>query len=47
MIKSCLGCVYSECKITSELCNSCIYGDQTDLKNKADYYEHDKENNNE
>lgn len=42
MIKSCLGCVYSEYKITSEPCNSCIYGDQADLRNKSDHYEPDE-----
>lgn len=47
MIKSCLGCIYQENKITSEPCNSCIYGDQSDLSNKSDNYEPDKENNNE
>lgn len=42
MIKLCLGCVYLDCKITSEPCNSCIYGDQIDLRDKSDYYESDE-----
>lgn len=42
MIKSCLGCIYQDNKITSEPCNSCIYGHQTDLRNKSDNYEPDE-----